>query len=270
MTEQADTHSKARAWQALGLGPLWMVTGPRSPAPDQDKSEPSANFVQAIEQAEATVENTTPIIAPEVVTATDVAQPIEQTMHAVSWDQLQEMVKGCTDCALSESRTHTVFGVGDRKPRWLIIGEAPGANEDKQGEPFVGEAGQLLNAMLGAMGVSRDRGVFILNVLKCRPPGNRDPEPDEVHSCSRYMARQIQLLAPELIITMGRFAAQALLNTDKGIGALRGKVHEVQIGERLVPLVAGYHPAYLLRRPEEKSKAWRDLCLARSVCNPGE
>jgi len=118
------------------------------------------------------------------------------------------------------------------------------------------------------MGVDRNNGVFILNVLKCRPPGNRDPAPEEVQSCSRYLERQIQILKPELVLTMGRFAAQALLQTDKGIGALRGKVHEITVGETQVPLIAGYHPAYLLRRPEEKSKAWRDLCLARSVCDP--
>jgi DNA polymerase len=186
----------------------------------------------------------------------------------MDWQALREAVRTCTECGLSETRNNTVFGVGDEKPRWLIVGEAPGAQEDRQGEPFVGEAGQLLEAMLRSVGVSRQKGVFILNVLKCRPPGNRDPEPDEVASCSAYLHRQVTLLQPALIFSLGRFATQALLATDKSIGSLRQQVHQLAVGGSQVPLVVGYHPAYLLRRPEEKVKAWQDICLARSVCDP--
>lgn len=270
MTEETQAARKARAWSSLGLGPLWMVMGPQSAPSDEDPSivglpetEPESMPEQDLPADQlGAVQAQTPILAPKVV-ATD--GPAIPTM---SWQQLEQTVSQCTDCTLSESRTNTVFGVGDQQPRWLIVGEAPGANEDQQGEPFVGEAGQLLNAMLGAMGIDRDHGVFILNVLKCRPPGNRDPKPEEVQSCSRYLERQIQILQPQLVLTMGRFAAQALLQTDKGISALRGKVHEITVGDSQVPLVVGYHPAYLLRRPEEKGRAWRDLCLARSVCDP--
>jgi len=275
MTEETQVARKARAWSSLGLGPLWMVMGPQSVA--QQVAQESAHPVPVKEEeavavepvaASPSIQETTQRAGVPMDSAAQLAPSNGVAVQAMSWQQLEQTVSQCTDCALSESRTNTVFGVGDQQARWLIIGEAPGANEDKEGEPFVGEAGQLLNAMLGAMGVDRKHGVFILNVLKCRPPGNRDPAPDEVQSCSRYLTRQIQILKPELVLTMGRFAAQALLQTDKGIGALRGKVHEISVGDIQVPLIAGYHPAYLLRRPEEKSKAWRDLCLARSVCDP--
>jgi DNA polymerase len=180
----------------------------------------------------------------------------------LDWEQLRTMVAACTRCSLHETRTQTVFGVGSRSAKWMFIGEAPGADEDRQGEPFVGRAGQLLTSMLKAMGFARD-DVYIANVLKCRPPGNRDPKPEEAGQCRGYLERQIELVAPTLIVAVGRIAAQNLLATDTALARLRGKVHT--LGARGWPLVVTYHPAYLLRSPGEKRKAWQDLLFARQV-----
>jgi uracil-DNA glycosylase len=179
---------------------------------------------------------------------------------AGAWEQLQAQVRDCQRCALCSGRTQTVFGVGDPQAEVLVVGEAPGAEEDRQGEPFVGRAGQLLNSMLRAFGRPRET-VFIANVLKCRPPGNRDPSPAEVACCLPYLQRQIELVAPRLILVVGRIAAQTLLGTDAPIGRLRGQVH--RFGARGTPLVVTYHPAYLLRSPGEKRRAWVDLKAAR-------
>lgn len=178
------------------------------------------------------------------------------------WTTLRADVSACTRCGLHSGRTQTVFGVGQERADWLIIGEAPGAEEDRQGEPFVGRAGQLLNAMLRSIGLPRE-SVFIANVLKCRPPGNRDPWPEEVASCLPYLHRQIALIQPRLILAVGRIAAQNLLATEVPLARLRGRVHE--FGERPTPLIVTYHPAYLLRSPAEKRKAWEDLKFARST-----
>lgn len=178
------------------------------------------------------------------------------------WPELQARVAACTRCALSASRTQTVFGVGNPHADWLIVGEAPGAEEDRKGEPFVGRAGQLLNSMLHAIGLAREQ-VYIANVLKCRPPGNRDPNPAEAAECLPYLERQIALLKPKIMLAVGRIAAQNLLRTDRTLGALRQQVH--QFGLSNVPLVVTYHPAYLLRSPTEKRKAWEDLKFAREV-----
>jgi uracil-DNA glycosylase len=177
------------------------------------------------------------------------------------WQPLRAEVSVCTRCELSKGRTQTVFGVGNTQAELLVIGEAPGADEDRQGEPFVGRAGQLLNAMLRAMGHPRE-SVYIANVLKCRPPGNRDPKPEEVASCRPYLQRQIELLQPLLILAVGRIAAQNLLQTDTPIGRLRGRLH--RWGARATPVIVTYHPAYLLRSPGEKRKAWIDLKFART------
>ena len=178
------------------------------------------------------------------------------------WEALAAAVSGCERCSLCTSRTQTVFGVGKRDADWMIIGEAPGADEDRQGEPFVGKAGQLLNEMLRAAGF--DRGdVYIANILKCRPPKNRDPRPEEVASCADYLNRQIEMVAPRLILAVGRIAAQNLLHREEPVGRLRGEVHRLEPSG--VPVVVTYHPAYLLRSPAQKRKAWADLCLARSV-----
>lgn len=191
------------------------------------------------------------IAASDAVAASDVA--------AMDWTELAARVRGCTLCDLAATRTQTVFGVGNQQAEWMVIGEAPGADEDRQGEPFVGRAGQLLNSMLQAIGFPRAQ-VFIANVLKCRPPGNRDPKPEEAACCAPYLARQIELVNPRIILCVGRIAAQNLLATDTPIGKLRGQVHRLGVQQR--PVVVTYHPAYLLRSPGEKRKAWDDLQLA--------
>jgi len=176
------------------------------------------------------------------------------------WAALEEAVRSCTKCALHSTRTQTVFGVGNRKAQWMFVGEAPGADEDRQGEPFVGAAGKLLNAMLAALGLKREE-VFIANVLKCRPPNNRDPQADEVEQCEPYLIRQIELIQPKLIVALGRHAAHSLLKTDLALARLRGQPQSYQN----IPLVVTYHPAYLLRTPSDKRKAWEDLRRARRI-----
>ena len=179
------------------------------------------------------------------------------------WEELRARVAACTRCGLSATRTQTVFGVGSQQAEWLIVGEAPGMEEDRQGEPFVGRAGQLLNSMLRAIGLARSE-VYIANVLKCRPPHNRDPAATETTECLPYLERQIALLKPRIMLAVGRIAAQNLLRTDTPLGRLRRQVHS--FGAARVPLVVTYHPAYLLRTPADKRKAWEDLKFAREVC----
>jgi DNA polymerase len=176
------------------------------------------------------------------------------------WRELESAVRTCTKCPLHVTRTQTVFGVGHRRAQWMFIGEAPGADEDRQGEPFVGRAGQLLNAILFALGLKREE-VYICNVLKCRPPGNRDPQPEEVAQCEPYLLRQIELIKPRLIVALGRHAAHSLLKTEVALGKLRGQQHSYHG----TPLFVTYHPAYLLRNPADKRKVWNDLCHARAV-----
>ncbi len=183
----------------------------------------------------------------------------EEQIATMEWPALKAAVAGCTACGLRAGCKQTVFGVGDESANWLLVGEAPGAEEDRLGEPFVGQAGKLLDNMLAPLGLARGKNVYIANVLKCRPPGNRNPEPSEVATCSPYLRRQIELIRPKLIMAMGRFAVQTLLNTDATIGSLRGKVHQYHG----VPLVVTYHPAYLLRNLPDKAKAWADLVFAR-------
>ncbi|KWB54297.1 uracil-DNA glycosylase [Burkholderia ubonensis] len=185
----------------------------------------------------------------------------ETPVAELDWDALAARVADCTRCRLCEKRTNTVFGVGDREADWMLIGEAPGENEDKQGEPFVGQAGKLLDNMLQSLSLERGANVYIANVIKCRPPGNRNPEPDEVARCEPYLQRQVALVKPKLIVALGRFAAQTLLKTDASIASLRGRVHAYEG----VPVIVTYHPAYLLRSLQDKSKAWADLCLARDT-----
>ena len=193
--------------------------------------------------------------------APDAAPPPSDS--AARWEALRSEVLKCTRCPLHLTRTQGVFGVGPQRADWLVIGEAPGAEEDRRGEPFVGAAGQLLDAMLRAIGLDRRTNVYIANVLKSRPPGNRDPKPEEVAACLPYLVRQIALLQPKIMLAVGRIAAQNLLATDVPLGRLRGQVH--RFGELNTPLVVTYHPAYLLRTPADKRKAWDDLKFARSV-----
>jgi uracil-DNA glycosylase len=180
---------------------------------------------------------------------------------AMNWMELKAAVRECTACTLHSKRTQTVFGVGDEAADWLFIGEGPGAEEDARGEPFVGQAGRLLDNMLAAIGLRRGQDVYIANIVKCRPPGNRTPEPAEAHACESYLLRQIALLRPRLLIALGKTAASNLLNTESSIGSLRGRLHEW----RGLPLIVTYHPAYLLRTLGDKAKAWEDLCFARET-----
>ena len=201
-------------------------------------------------------------------------------IESMDWAQLEAAVAACRACALCTGRTQTVFGVGSRRADWMVIGEAPGENEDRLGQPFVGQAGKLLDNMLAAIGLSRQadaddpvasdgtptrQGVYIANVLKCRPPRNRNPQPDEIAQCEPYLRRQVALVQPRIILAMGRFAVQSLLNTSEPIGRLRGRVHQYEG----VPVIVTYHPAYLLRALPEKAKAWQDLCLALEVAGRG-
>ncbi len=199
------------------------------------------------------------VAAPDLQTSA----PAEASTGA--WQRLEAAVRACTKCELHKSRTQVVFGVGNRQARWLVIGEAPGAEEDRQGEPFVGRAGQLLTEMLRAVGLGREQ-VYIANILKCRPPENRDPKPEEAAMCEQYLQAQIALIRPALILAVGRIAAQNLLHDETPVGKLRGRVH--RYGPDGIPVIVTYHPAYLLRSPGQKRKAWEDLCLAMATETP--
>ena len=231
--------------QAMGLR-LWSA--PQSPVAESDDAP-------AVASADAP-----PAGAPTTPARADIA--------SLDWPALQEAVANCRACGLCESRRQTVFGVGGTQAHWMVVGEAPGEQEDRRGEPFVGPAGQLLDQMLAALGLTRDaaetdpaRQVYIANTLKCRPPSNRNPAPEELARCEPFLVRQIELLQPRIILAMGRFAVQALLRSNEAIGRLRGRVHQYQG----VPLIVTYHPAYLLRNLPDKARAWEDLCLAAAT-----
>jgi DNA polymerase len=227
---------RARLWDAMELGPRWQV-----------RDAAAGHGAAALAAGEARIE----------------------AILRMDWTALEQAVAGCTACDLCKTRTQPVFGVGNRHAHWMFVGEAPGAEEDARGEPFVGQAGRLLDNMLAAIGLSRrgddERAVYIGNVLKCRPPGNRNPQPAEVACCEPYLQRQIALIRPKLIVVMGRFAAQSLLGTDATIAGLRGRVHSIHAEGSAIPVIVTYHPAYLLRNLADKSKSWADLCLAREV-----
>jgi uracil-DNA glycosylase family 4 len=208
------------------------------------------------------IDASTGFIAPAVVPAMSAGleHPSNAESDSRDWTELEAAVRSCTKCSLHATRTQTVFGVGHRRAQWMFIGEAPGGDEDRQGEPFVGRAGQLLNAILFAMGLKREE-VYIANVIKCRPPGNRDPQPEEVIQCEPYLLRQIELIKPRLIVALGRHAAHSLLKTEVPLGKLRGQ----RLSYHGTPLIVTYHPAYLLRNPADKRKVWDDLCLAKTV-----
>ncbi len=239
--------------KVLGLSPIWRLRD----------AKPTAEATATACESSANVEGETasgpsPMSPP--VSLSSVASK-QSSIAAMDWEELRQAVQDCQGCTLASSRGKAVFGVGDQHADWLIIGEAPGADEDRQGEPFVGQAGKLLDAMLAAVGLHRGEGVYIANILKSRPPGNRDPRPDEVAACLPYLERQIDLIKPKLILVLGRIAAQNLLRTDTAISRLRGQVHEY----RGIPLIVTYHPAYLLRSLADKAKAWEDLCLAQDT-----
>ncbi len=189
------------------------------------------------------------------------AAPDLGAVGAMNWTELKAVVAGCTACELHKTRTHTVFGIGDENADWLFIGEAPGAEEDAQGEPFVGQAGKLLDNMLKSIGLKRGENVYIANVVKSRPPGNRDPHRDEIAACIPYLKRQIELIQPKLIVALGKVASETLLGHEATIASLRGKMHAYQD----IPLIVTYHPSYLLRTLQDKARAWEDLCLAKQA-----
>lgn len=246
------------ALETLGLAPMWLRRGSQAASSAVAPETPRGGDTIAPVEARATPD------APDACVASEGLPSAPDRAAAVTtldWDALEARVAACELCRLCEKRTNTVFGVGDREADWMLIGEAPGENEDKQGEPFVGQAGKLLDSMLHALELERGRNVYIANVVKCRPPGNRNPEPDEVARCEPYLQRQVALVKPKLIVALGRVAAQNLLKTDASISSLRGRVHRYED----VPVVVTYHPAYLLRSLPDKAKAWADLCLAQDT-----
>jgi uracil-DNA glycosylase family 4 len=252
-----------RAWQALDIGPLWA---------SRVQPVPTPAVAPALQQASALLDTDGPSVGAEPkppgaspMLAGDAGTLVHPASAAPDLDALDGLVRACQRCGLCRSRTNTVFGVGDRQADWMVIGEAPGAEEDRLGEPFVGRAGQLLDAMLFAVGRSRRKGVFIANVLKCRPPDNRNPQPEEAANCLPYLRRQIELIAPKLILVVGKVAAHGLLETDASLASLRGRVHRYLTGPADIPVVVTYHPAYLLRTPLDKARAWEDLRRAASI-----
>jgi uracil-DNA glycosylase family 4 len=241
----------------LNLYPQWRLreTAGRPAALHEEHSQPAS--------AEVAVQSVP--VPPDEIHRREPAAPAasrdpshEQRIAELGWPELKAMVHDCTACTLRAGCTQTVFGVGDERADWLFVGEGPGADEDEQGEPFVGQAGKLLDNMLMAISLKRGKNVYIANIVKCRPPNNRTPEADEIATCLPYLKRQIALIQPKLIVALGKTAATALLSRDATLGSLRGSLHD--FGG--IPLIVTYHPAYLLRSPAEKAKAWQDLCMA--------
>ena len=235
----------------LNLYPLWVRRD--RPAPMAGDPPP----------AEVTAESAPPVVAEitthEVSADADTSTAVPGTaLDGLGWPELKQRVHDCTACKLRAGCSQTVFGVGDENADWLFVGEGPGADEDVKGEPFVGQAGKLLDNMLMAIKLKRGKNVYIANIVKCRPPGNRAPEADEISTCMPYLQRQIELIRPKLIVALGKVASNALLGKEATLASLRGKLHDF----RGIPLVVTYHPAYLLRSPSEKAKTWHDLCDA--------
>ncbi|SOD42517.1 uracil-DNA glycosylase [Nitrosovibrio sp. Nv4] len=250
----------------LGLTPLWHVRPARPasmPQPPELSQERQAAPLPPPPPAASAMkaESGEQVCSDSSVGAVSALEDRRSKILQMGWEELETSVAGCIACRLCHSRTRTVFGVGDQNADWLYIGEGPGAQEDATGEPFVGQAGKLLDNMLTAIDLKRGRNVFITNIVKCRPPGNREPRPDEAQCCEPYLARQIELIRPKLIIALGKTAVQNLLHTDASLGSLRGRLHR----HSGIPVIVTYHPAYLLRTLPAKAKAWEDLCFARST-----
>jgi DNA polymerase len=235
------TPQQQRAWHALGLGPRWVAQGPVAP--------------RSIDRAIAAPER---VLAPPAPVSSSAPDDPDK-----AWQRINFEVHACQACGLASTRQKVVVGQGSTHARCLLIGEAPGAEEDRQGQPFVGRAGALLDQMLSAAGIDRERDVYVTNTLKCRPPGNRNPQPDELAQCSPFLARQIALLEPRVIVLLGRFAAQAVLSTDASIASLRGRIHRLPQATTATSCIVTYHPAYLLRNPADKALAWRDWVSVR-------
>lgn len=291
--------ARSRIWEAMQIGPQWLLRDTEdplldemtkkrlAPAPVRETSaqapasartgasspaslaSPRASVTHRAPRAGAAshpvagaaraAENVIPIVTMPEETAT--------AAKTADWETLRSLADACRACPMGATRQHMVFAEEGREARFVIVGEAPGGEEDFQGIPFVGKSGQLLTAMLNVLGIERRKDVTILNVLKCRPPGNRNPKPDEVAACSVFLRRQLEILQPDVLFLMGRFAVTSLLNLppDSSIGRTRGTIYEVRVGAKMVPAVTTYHPSYLLRRPEEKAKAWEDLVLLKQT-----
>lgn len=234
MTKQA---SKAELFRVMGLGPVWELKESASGLPGSDSRVSQSGLPSMLQEEQ---------VLPDLPT-------------------LHQQVKNCRACGLCESRRQVVFADGVAHAPLMVVGEAPGADEDASGLPFVGRAGQLLDKMLSAVNCSRQSNVYIANVLKCRPPGNRNPESSEIEQCSPFLLQQIAVNQPKALLLVGKFAIQTLLNTSKPVGEMRGKIHRVKMAGLDLPAVVTYHPAYLLRRPEEKAKAWDDLLLLKQL-----
>lgn len=255
----ADQPVPVQASDVVETAPA-SVEAHAQPANHEDVGmQPDPEYFEAMQSGPEFGESAAPLLFEEEAV---VSQGDRRTaIMAMDWQGLQKDIAGCEACDLAEKRTQTVFGVGDPNAEWLFIGEAPGAEEDRRGEPFVGPAGQLLDNMLAAIALKRGENVYIANVLKCRPPANRDPHGEEVVKCDPYLKRQVELIKPKLIVALGKFAAQSLLASDKSIAGLRGRLHDFHG----VPVIITYHPAYLLRNLPDKAKAWDDLCFARDT-----
>jgi len=238
--------------EEIGLTPLWRLRS-------KDASEQGEEGQEGQDRPSSDVAASGAVAGPAASRNAIAPEDRATRIARMDWIELKATVAACTACGLRKTCTQTVFGVGDERADWLLVGEAPGAEEDARGEPFVGQAGRLLDAMLAGIDLKRGENVYIANVLKCRPPGNRNPEHAEVAQCAPFLVRQVALIQPKLILAMGRFACQTLLDTDASIASLRGRLHRYQN----VPLIVTYHPAYLLRNLPDKAKAWEDLCFAR-------
>lgn len=295
--------ARSRIWEAMRIGPQWLLRDTEDPLLDEMTKKRLAPAPVRETSAEAPASVRTPAsaspaartapprapvthrapragIAQHPVAGASAARTAENVIPIVSmseataeaaktadWVTLRSLADACRVCPMGSTRQHMVFAEEGREARFVIVGEAPGGEEDFQGIPFVGKSGQLLTAMLNVLGVERRKDVTILNVLKCRPPGNRNPKPDEVAACSVFLRRQLEILQPDVLFLMGRFAVTSLLNLppESSIGRTRGTIYEVRVGAKMVPAVTTYHPSYLLRRPEEKAKAWEDLVLLKQT-----
>lgn len=293
--------ARSRIWEAMRIGPQWLLRDTEDPLLDEmtKKRLAPAPVGETPAEAPASVRTAAPAPASRVAPsrapvthrapragaathpvegtsarAADTVIPIvtmpEATAAAAKtadWETLRGLADACRACPMGATRQHMVFAEEGREARFVIVGEAPGGEEDFQGIPFVGKSGQLLTAMFNVLGIERRKDVTILNVLKCRPPGNRNPKPDEVAACSVFLRRQLEILQPDVLFLMGRFAVTSLLNLppESSIGRTRGTIYEVRVGAKMVPAVTTYHPSYLLRRPEEKAKAWEDLVLLKQT-----
>jgi DNA polymerase len=283
LTAPSDGRREA-VLREMGLAPLWRLRTPPAAVGQEaglagEALERPATTVVGLGAPDsfATVaarEAEAPLSARPTSTPIPVSLPLAgsgrsaraERIARLDWDALEADIHACRECVLGSGRQRAVPGVGDRRGRWMLVGEGPGAEEDRKGEPFVGQAGRLLDNMLAAIGRRRGEDVYIANAVKCRPPHNRTPEPAEIASCLPYLQRQIELVHPSVLIALGRPAAQALLAREVSIAAARGQ----RFDYHGIPVVVTYHPAYLLRNPQDKAKAWEDLCFARRLIAEAE